>query len=129
MRKRGWLVVAVAMLAAAPLGGCGSAERAATTDTTKEIYKDDEVPRVQVQVVNGLAEEIPWEKVPEASRWLFAMNDDGTYKFRVPIVRVEISSKDKEGRPVPAQQGVAVHRVVHGLNPAHTVRPPDDGKP
>jgi hypothetical protein len=108
----------VAMLAA-PLSGCRSEGRTATVDTTKEIYRDDEAPKVQVYVVNGAAEEIPWEKVPEGSRWMFAMNEDGTFKFRVPIVRVEITSRDKQGHPVPEKQGWEVNGMLYGLNPAH----------
>jgi hypothetical protein len=120
MQKHVRLGMVVAMLAA-PLSGCRSEGRTATVDTTKEIYRDDEAPKVQVYVVNGAAEEIPWEKVPEGSRWMFAMNEDGTFKFRVPIVRVEISSRDKDGRPVPAKQGVEVNRVTYGLNPQHVM--------
>jgi hypothetical protein len=118
MQKRVWLGMVMAMLAA-PLSGCRSEGRTATVDTTKDIYRDDEAPKVQVYVENGVVEETPWEKVPEESRWLFAMNEDGTYKFRVPIVREEITSRDKQGRPVPAKQGWEVNGVTYGLNPKY----------
>ena len=119
MAKRVWLGVFVAMLAAAPVSGCRSQGKAAIVDTTKDVYRDDEAPKVQVYVENGVTKEIPWAKVPEAGRWLFAMNEDGTYKFRVPIVREEMTSRDKEGRPVPPKQGWNVNGVVYGMNPKY----------
>jgi hypothetical protein len=119
MGKRVWLGMSMLLLAVAPMSGCRAQGKVAGMDTTKDVYRDDEAPKVQVYVENGVAEEVPWEKVPEASRWMFAKNEDGTYKFRVPIVREEITSLDKQGRPVPAKEGWEVNGVTYGLNPKY----------
>lgn len=95
--------------------------RSTTVDTTKDVYEDSEAPKVLVYVENGVAEEIPWEKVPPESRWLTAWNEDGTYKHRVPVVRVEMTSTDKQGKPVPSNQGWEVNGITYGLNPKYVV--------
>lgn len=111
----------VLMLGALAIGlGCG-AKGKGNVDTTKDVYRDDEAPKVIVYVENGVAKETPWEKVPAASRWLVVKNEDGTYHHRVPIIREEITSVDKQGRPVPPKDGWNVHGVVYGLNPKYVV--------
>lgn len=72
-------------------------------DTTKDVYTDDEAPKVQVQILNGETKEVPWAEVPEKERWFNHYNPDGSYKLHVPIVRVIISSHDKNGKPVPPE--------------------------
>lgn len=121
MGKRVWLAVLVAMLAAAPVSGCRAQGKAAmTVDTTKDVYGDDEAPAFQINVVNGAEERIPWDRVPEAQRWLVAWKQNSDeFEHRVPIVRVEISSRDREGRPVPPKDGYSVNVVEYGLNPKY----------
>jgi hypothetical protein len=121
MHKRIWLGVFVAALAVAPVSGCRSQGKGTTVDTTKDIYRDDEVPAFQIEVVNGVEERIPWERVHESQRWLTLYEPKGDHRLKhhVPIVRVEYSSLDKEGRRVPLEQGYEVNRIMYGLNPKY----------
>jgi len=88
-------------------------------DTTKEVYTEEEAPKVQIQVLNGVEKAVPWAEVPEASRWFTEYGDHGTYKLRVPIVKVIIFSRDKEGKYVPPEEGWYVNYEEIGLNPKH----------
>jgi hypothetical protein len=98
---------AVTAMVTASGAGCGAKGKA---DTTKEVYTDEEAPKVQVQVVRGVVKEVPWEQVPDAARWLFQLDEAGHYKYRVPIVRVEITG-----------EGCMTNVKRVGLNPKHTL--------
>jgi hypothetical protein len=82
---------AVVTMAAANATGCGSKGKAGAMDTTKDVYTDEEAPKVQVRVVNGVETQVPWSQVPEAERWFVELDESGHYKRREPIVRVVIS--------------------------------------
>lgn len=98
-------------------GAC--AKKGGEVDTTKDVYTEEEAPKVQIEVLNGVSREIPWAEVPERRRWFTEYGDHRTYKLRVPIVKVIIFSRDKEGRPVPPEQGWRVEYEEVGLNPKH----------
>lgn len=120
MRKRVWSVLMAMMLAVAPVSGCRSQGKAASVDTTKDVYRDDEAPAFQLYVVNGVEERIPWARVPESQRWLVEWEQDGQhFKHRVPIVRIEISSRDRTGKPVPEKEGYEINGMSYGLNPKY----------
>lgn len=109
------LVTMMVTAACSPQGKAG-------VDTTKLIYRDDEAPKEQIYVVNGVETAIPWAKVPESQRWIKVYQDGGkSYEVRVPIVRIEVSSRDREGRPVPEKQGYEVSHTLIGLNPTRTM--------
>ena len=95
-----------------------------TVDTTKDVYEDWEAPAYQIYVLNGEETRIPWKEVPEGRQWIFQVDDDSVlpgkrYKYRVPIVRVEIVSLDEDGHPVPPEQAWGTRSIRHGLNPKH----------
>jgi hypothetical protein len=110
---------ALAAMAVASAGGCGFKGKAGAMDTTKDVYKDDEVPAVFVSVVNGKVEETPWKEVPESARWLFERDDSGGYKYRVPIVREETISLDRQGHPVAPKDAYRLEWTSYGLNPKY----------
>ena len=106
-----WIVLAV--------GACS--RKGGEVDTTKDVYTGEEAPKVQVQILNGVTKEVPWAEVPENKRWFNEYNPDGSYKVHVPIVRVIITSRDKNGKPVPQEQGYEVNYMQFGLNPKHSM--------
>jgi len=94
-------------------------------DTTKDYYEDSEAPEYQDYEVNGNMQRIPWKEVPENRRYLTTeeKGKDGVWRdvVRVPIIRVEIQTLDKDGNPVdPKSDKVVEGRgAKYGLNPKH----------
>jgi hypothetical protein len=99
------------------VGACS--RKGGEVDTTKDVYTEEEAPKVQVQVLNGVTKEVPWAEVPESERWFTEYIPGGGYKLRVPIARVIIISRDKDGKHVPPEQGYHVEFEEIGLNPKH----------
>lgn len=125
MNRLAWVGMAMVAMALGPAAGCRSEGRSdkmghGAVDTTKDVYTDNEAPKEQIRVVNGVEERIPWDRVPEGSRWVFQMDDRGGYKYRSPIVRFEVTSVDKEGGHVSPERGYRVRAVEHTLNPKYT---------
>lgn len=99
------------------LSGC----RRGTVDTTKDVYDDSDAPEFQIYELNGTTTQIPWENVPVGRRWLSEGDSDGGYKWRVPIVRVEVTANDKDGNPCEAVKGKVWEGYSQeiGLNPKY----------
>ncbi len=93
-------------------------------DTTKDYYDDSESPAEQVHVLNGVEQKIPWNDVPPLQRFILEYDDPPgkTPKVRVPIVRVETTSLDKENRPVPMDKAFWYQTTEFGLNPKYKRR-------
>jgi hypothetical protein len=98
-------------------GACS--RKGGEVDTTKDVYTEDEAPKVQVQVLNGVTKEVPWAEVPENQQWVTEYDDLNKYKVRVPIVKVNIVSRDEKGNPVPPEQGHRVEYELITLNPKY----------
>lgn len=91
-----------------------------SVDTTKDVYTDEEAPSYQVQVLNGVETQVPWDQVPEGSRW-FYVQEHGVIKTRVPVVRDEITSVDRSGHPVPVKDGYEINGIKYELNPKYVM--------
>jgi hypothetical protein len=108
----------IAIAAAALLINCG--RKAGTVDTTKDVYEDSEAPKEQIYEVNGVATTIPWEKVPPKDRWEIDYAPGGKgFKSRVPIIKIMVLSWDKDGHPVPPENGYRVETTHETLNPKY----------
>jgi len=113
---------AVVLVALLGLAAC----KRGNVDTTKDYYEDSEAPEYQDYEVNGSAQRIPWNEVPPGRRFSVRKEQgkDGVWRavVRVPIVRIVITTHDKDGNPVdPASDKVFDGRFIeHTLNPEYT---------
>ena len=112
---RGICVVALWVV----LSGSACSCKGGAVDTTKAVYTDEEAPKVQVQVLNGVPKEVPWAEVPENERYVTEYDGPNRYKVRVPIIKVYIRSLDEKGHPVPPEQGYHVDYELITLNPKY----------
>jgi hypothetical protein len=93
-------------------------------NTTKTYYEDSEAPAFQVQIENGVEKKVPWADVPEANRYILEYDRPRgpKPKVRVPIVRVEMTSLDEKGQPVPPDKAYRYEYTEIGLNPEYKRR-------
>jgi hypothetical protein len=89
-------------------------------DTTKDYYDDSEAPEYQVRIRSGVETRVPWAEVPEDSRYFTSFEADSVLPTqRIPIVKIEVTTFDENGKPDDRESPYGIVTVETGLNPRH----------
>lgn len=89
-------------------------------DTTKDYYDDSEAPEYQVRIRNGVETRVPWDAVPEEYRYFTSFEADSVFPTqRIPIVKIEVTTFDEDGKPDERERPYGIVTVETGLNPRH----------